>query len=99
MSEEKKGEPKGVSIKIDEEKGLGAYANLFLCNFNQTEFVLDAVALMPGLPMGKLLHRSVMSPAVAKRLAIMLMEQVKQYEGKFGLQNPPVGPKVDTVLN
>ena len=88
-----------VNIKIDEDKAAGEYANVFLCNFTPTEFVLDAVVLMPGLPNGKLLHRTILSPANAKRLAMMLTEQVKQYEKNLGPLTAPAGPKVSTSMN
>jgi hypothetical protein len=40
-----------------------------------------------------------MSPANAKRLALMLTDQVKQYEKNLGPLTAPAGPKVSTTVN
>ncbi len=92
-----KGGP-GVRLRVDDAEATGRYVNFAMLNHTQTEFVVDMVFLMPGRPQGKVVARSIMAPATAKRLATALTENVKRYEARFGtIEVPqiPQAPKVD----
>jgi hypothetical protein len=85
MTEEKT-PPKALKmeIKIDETVAGGLYANLCVVNHSDAEFVFDYVFIQPGRPKAKVASRIIMSPKNAKRLALILDQQIKLYEKRFG---------------
>ena len=48
MSDKK--EKKQVSIELPEELAHGFYSNLAVVNHSPTEFVVDFISMMPGMP-------------------------------------------------
>ena len=51
MSDKK--EKKQVSIELPEELAQGFYSNLAVVNHSPTEFVVDFISMMPGMPKAK----------------------------------------------
>ncbi len=49
-----------------------------------SEFILDFIAVMPGVPKAKVVKRMVLTPDHAKRLANALNENVSKYENEHG---------------
>ncbi|MGK0175527.1 MAG: hypothetical protein ACI9AT_001914, partial [Ulvibacter sp.] len=39
-----------INIELDEAVAQGIYSNLAIINHSQSEFVIDYVAIMPGIP-------------------------------------------------
>ncbi len=52
MNEGKKPEKK-INIELGEDVAAGTYSNLAIITHSNTEFVIDFVRLMPGLPKAK----------------------------------------------
>jgi hypothetical protein len=52
---------------LDEKIAEGIYSNLAI-NHSSSEFVLDFVSIMPGIPKAKVKSRIVLTPQHAKRL-------------------------------
>ena len=50
MEEEKNNE---ISIELSEEVAEGTYSNLAIITHSNTEFVLDFIRVMPGIPKAK----------------------------------------------
>ena len=48
-----KKEKKQVSIELPEELAQGFYSNLAVVNHSPTEFVVDFISMMPGMPKAK----------------------------------------------
>jgi hypothetical protein len=82
MAENK--ENKQVSIELNEEIAPGVYSNLAIVNHSPTEFVVDFISMMPGMPKAKVKSRVILTPQHAKRLLGALAENVKKYESQFG---------------
>ena len=57
-----------INIELDEKTAEGTYANLAIINHSASEFVVDFVAIMPGVPKAKVKSRIVLTPQHAKRL-------------------------------
>jgi hypothetical protein len=57
-----------ISIELTEEMAEGIYANLAMIAHSNSEFVVDFIRLMPGMPKAKVKSRIVLSPEHAKRL-------------------------------
>lgn len=87
MAEEqkdKKANPNQINIELSEEVAEGVYANLAMIAHSNSEFVIDFIRLMPGVPKAKVKSRVVVTPEHAKRLLIALQENVQKYEETFG---------------
>ena len=80
MSEEKK----GLNIELTEAVAEGIYSNLAIINHSPSEFVLDFIKIMPGVPKAKVKSRIVLTPQHAKRLLKALSDNVSKFEGQHG---------------
>lgn len=69
-----------LQIELKEEVAQGTYANLAIITHSTSEFVLDFVRIMPGLPKANVQSRIVMTPEHAKRLMYALQDNVTKYE-------------------
>ncbi|OFX51649.1 MAG: hypothetical protein A2046_09825 [Bacteroidetes bacterium GWA2_30_7] len=82
---ETKDENKGqINIELTEEIAQGIYSNLAIISHSPSEFVIDYVRVMPGIPKAKVQSRIVLTPEHAKRLVQALIENIKKYEATFG---------------
>ena len=70
--------------ELKEEVAQGTYANLAIITHSSSEFIVDFVRVMPGLPKAGVQSRIVLTPEHAKRLMYALQENVAKYERNFG---------------
>lgn len=73
-----------LNIQLDESIANGTYSNLVIINHSATEFVLDFVSVMPGVPKSKVKSRMILAPQHAKRLLKALSENIKRFEKSHG---------------
>lgn len=73
-----------INIELPEEIAEGQYANLAMIAHSNSEFVIDFIRLMPGVPKAKVKSRIVISPEHAKRLLSALNDNIKKFEDAFG---------------
>ena len=73
-----------LSIELSEKTAQGIYSNLAVINHSATEFVVDFVSVMPGMPKGKVRSRIILTPEHAKRLLIALDENIHKFENVYG---------------
>ena len=73
-----------LSIELDQEMADGVYANLVVINHSSSEFVLDFVNVMPGMPKAHVRSRVVLAPEHAKRLLAALADNIEKYENANG---------------
>lgn len=78
-----------LQIELKEEVAQGTYANLAIITHSSSEFIVDFVRVMPGLPKAGVQSRIVLTPEHAKRLMYALQENVAKYEHNFGLIRMP----------
>lgn len=81
------GQPGKIEIELPQEEASGTYANLVMITHSPSEFILDFIAVMPGLPKAKVAKRMILTPDHAKRLANALNDNVKRYEEEHGAIN------------
>ena len=67
MMENKKGNAE-IQIELSEEIAQGTYANLAIIAHSSSEFILDFIRLVPGVPKAKVQSRIILTPENAKRL-------------------------------
>lgn len=83
-----------INIELTEEIGQGTYANLAMIAHSNSEFVVDFVRLMPGVPKAKVQSRIILTPEHAKRLLGALEDNIRKYEASFGpIKSPQEGTK------
>lgn len=73
-----------LNIELSEEIAQGVYSNLAIITHSSSEFVLDFVRIMPGVPKAKVKSRIVLTPEHAKRLMFALQDNIKKYESMHG---------------
>ena len=76
--------PNALDIELTEEIAEGVYSNLAIITHSDTEFILDFIRMMPGVPKGKVKSRIVLSPQHAKRLIMAVGDNLARYEDSFG---------------
>jgi hypothetical protein len=73
-----------INIELDEKIAEGIYSNLAIINHSHSEFVLDFVTLMPGIPKAKVKSRIILTPQHAKRLLSAIAENIQRFEKAHG---------------
>ena len=73
-----------INIELSEETAEGTYSNLAMIAHSNSEFVIDFIRLMPGVPKAKVKARIVITPEHAKRFLSALKDNIDKYENSFG---------------
>lgn len=73
-----------INIELTEEIAEGIYSNLAIISHSHSEFVVDYIAVMPGVPKAKVKARIILTPEHAKRLLGALSDNVRKFEGQYG---------------
>lgn len=73
-----------LDIELDEKTAEGIYSNLAIINHSTSEFVMDFVSVMPGIPKAKVKSRIVLTPQHAKRLLHAIGENIHRFEAAYG---------------
>ena len=77
--------PNQINIELKEDIAQGVYSNLAIISHSSSEFVLDFIRIMPGIPKAEVKSRIILTPEHAKRLLLALSENVSKYESVHGL--------------
>jgi hypothetical protein len=83
MSDIKKNENQ-INIELSDEVADGIYSNLAIITHSSSEFIIDFIRIMPGIPKAKVKSRILLTPQHAKRLANALRENISKYESIHG---------------
>lgn len=73
-----------LNIELPEEMAEGSYVNLALIAHSPSEFVIDFIRILPGIPKAKVKSRVVMTPDHAYRLMLALQENISKFEENHG---------------
>lgn len=73
-----------VNIELNEDIAQGTYSNLAIITHSSSEFVVDFIRMMPGVPKARVKSRIILTPEHAKRLMNALAENVNKYEAHHG---------------
>ena len=77
-------DPNAINIELSEAMAEGEYANLAMIAHSNSEFVIDFIRMMPGLPKAKVKARIVVTPEHAKRQLAALADNIERYEQAYG---------------
>ncbi|WP_294142998.1 DUF3467 domain-containing protein [uncultured Sanguibacteroides sp.] len=86
--EEKKNQ---LDIELSHEIAQGTYANLAIISHSSSEFIVDFIRIMPGVPKADVKSRIILTPEHAKRLMLALQDNVRKFEQSYGRINIPEG--------
>ena len=78
-----------LNIELSEEVAEGIFSNLAIITHSNTEFILDFIRVMPGIPKAKVKSRIILTPTHAKRLVEALEDNISKFEdvnGKIKIQ-------------
>lgn len=73
-----------INIELPEEVADGIYSNLAIITHSNSEFVVDFIRVMPGVPKAKVKSRILLTPQHAKRLMKALQDNVQKFEAANG---------------
>ena len=88
---------KNLNIELNDEIAEGVYANLAMIAHSSSEFVIDFIRLMPGVPKAKVKSRVVITPEHAKRLLQALDDNIKKYENPMKVLITRASPSTSSV--
>ena len=73
-----------LNIELSDEIAEGIYSNLAIITHSPSEFIVDFIKMMPGIPKAKVKARIILTPQHAKRLFKAMKENVSKYEAMHG---------------
>lgn len=88
-----------IQIELTEEIAQGTYSNLAIISHSSSEFVVDFVRIVPGIPKAKVKSRIILTPEHAKRLLLALKDNIDKFEKMNGTisvnnENPGFLPSI-----
>jgi hypothetical protein len=75
---------KELSIELKDDVARGTYSNLAVITHSSSEFIIDFVCMMPGVPKAPVVSRIILTPEHAKRLQLALQDNVMKFETSHG---------------
>ena len=85
---------RNIDIEINQDNASGIYSNLAMINHSNSEFVVDFIQMMPGMPKAQVKSRIILTPQHAKRLLGALQDNVAKFERQFGEIKEHDGPQM-----
>ena len=72
--------PNEIQVELSEEIAQGTYANLAVIAHSSSEFILDFIRVVPGVPKAKVKSRIILTADNAKRLLYALQDNIQKFE-------------------
>lgn len=86
-----------INIELTEDVSAGTYSNLSVITHSPSEFIVDFIQMMPGVPKGKVQSRIILTPDNAKKLMKAIVENIGKYEAQFGSIKEHGGPPGNAI--
>jgi len=80
-----------INVELNEEVAQGIYSNLAIITHSASEFVVDFIRLMPGIPKAQVKSRIILTPEHAKRLTAALQDNIAKFESVHGTIKELIG--------
>lgn len=85
MQDESQNQP--LNIELNEDVASGIYSNFAVITHSNSEFILDFIQVMPGVPKARVRSRVILAPQHAKRLMKALKDNITRFESANGMIN------------
>jgi len=73
-----------INIELPDDVADGIYSNLAIITHSPSEFIVDFIKMMPGVPKAKVKSRIILTPQHAKRLYKALKDNISKFESMYG---------------
>jgi hypothetical protein len=73
-----------LNIELSSEVAQGSYSNMAIITHSSSEFILDFIKMMPGVPKPQVTNRIIMTAEHAKRLMLALEDNIAKFENQYG---------------
>jgi len=73
-----------INVELSDEIAEGIYSNLAIITHSHSEFIVDFVKVMPGVPKARVKARIILTPQHAKRFLKAIKENIAKYESTHG---------------
>jgi len=80
-----------INIELSDDIAQGIYSNLAIITHSSSEFIIDFVRIMPGMPKAQVKTRVILTPDHAKRLLLALQDNMAKFETSMGTIKLPEG--------
>lgn len=77
-------EKQQLDIELSSDVAQGTYANLAIISHSTSEFIVDFIRIMPGVPKAEVKSRIILTPEHAKRLMLALQDNIRKFEQNNG---------------
>jgi len=84
MADQNQNQKNQINIELGDDMAEGIYSNLAIITHSHSEFVVDFIKMMPGIPKAKVKSRIILTPQHAKRLFKALQENIAKFERLHG---------------
>ncbi len=84
MEDSKNQKKNQINIELKEDIAQGTYSNLAVITHSSSEFVIDFIRVMPGIPKADVKSRIILTPEHAKRLMMALTDNITKFEKVHG---------------
>ena len=98
MSEEDK-KKNQINIELKEDVAQGIYSNLAVITHSSSEFVIDFIRVMPGIPKADVKSRIILTPEHVKRLMLALQDNISKFETVHGEIKKVEGSGIPIPMN
>lgn len=82
-------EKQQLDIELSSDVAQGTYANLAIISHSTSEFIVDFIRIMPGVPKAEVKSRIILTPEHAKRLMLALQDNIRKFEKNNGMIRIP----------
>ncbi len=74
-----------LNIELNEDVASGVYSNFAVITHSASEFVIDFIQVMPGVPKARVKSRIILTPQHAKRLMKAIKDNIARFESANGV--------------
>ncbi len=82
-----------LNIELNSDVAQGSYSNLAIITHSSSEFIIDFIRMLPGVPKAQVNNRIIMTAEHAKRLFLAMQDNISKFESQYGeieLHNEPI---------
>ena len=73
-----------INVELTEEIAEGIYSNLAIITHSNTEFIVDFIRVVPGVPKARVKSRIILTPEHDKRLVRAIEDNIRKFEDANG---------------
>jgi hypothetical protein len=73
-----------LNIELNGDVAQGSYSNMAIITHSSSEFIIDFIKMMPGVPKPQVTNRIIMTAEHAKRLLFALKDNISKFEDQYG---------------